>query len=303
MIAHCSPSHTDMNPSPIASPVGWAGVHEQLWFINGLQSSLFPARNDDDGEVVNGMTLRKRKAEANGEGVRTRKRTRSSANAHIEDADDAAADTSNLAAHHDTSPSSTQLDKTAQLDTTDHTPDIDAHPEISAVAPEHTRRSTRQSQGTSTPSAIDTPTSLPANEESITPPPQRSVNIKPRARSSSSAVSCASGSTLAMSENGSGSGADTCVEPDDASEYSKNAKRSGKTKEKEHGEEIKGEKEEVQEVRVSARVRRLAPKKAEAEAQMREEELAHLGLNAGVEGKSTKKKRARGRRARKSYGS
>ena len=40
-----------MNPSPIASPVGWAGVHEQLWFINGLQKSLFPDRSDDDGEA------------------------------------------------------------------------------------------------------------------------------------------------------------------------------------------------------------------------------------------------------------
>ena len=46
-----------MNPSPIASPVGWAGIQEQLWLINGIQKSIFENNgNLENGETVNGMT-------------------------------------------------------------------------------------------------------------------------------------------------------------------------------------------------------------------------------------------------------
>ncbi len=58
-----------MNPCPIASPVGWIGVPENMWLVDGMQAQCFPPR--PIAKKVNGMTLRKRKARELKEGDAT----------------------------------------------------------------------------------------------------------------------------------------------------------------------------------------------------------------------------------------
>lgn len=73
--------YEDLVPCPIDSPIGWIGIRENLWFVEGLQLNLFPQKKEGK-KANNGMLLRKRKEQAAGVAVvedvaeRPRKRTR-----------------------------------------------------------------------------------------------------------------------------------------------------------------------------------------------------------------------------------
>ena len=55
---------TELRPCPISSSVGWMGIQENTWALEGLQSLYVPAQIVPQ-KKAGGMTLRKRKAAAN----------------------------------------------------------------------------------------------------------------------------------------------------------------------------------------------------------------------------------------------
>ncbi|THG94371.1 hypothetical protein EW026_g7093 [Hermanssonia centrifuga] len=239
-----------MSPSPVASPVGWAGIRDQLWLLNGIQRSIFPNKCEGEGEgetASNGMTLRKRKSRSSAMAVadRPRKRTRTTAvhdlekeNAHLFGVDvEDVKETENETLSDLPFSAIANLDKAAKVEVinADFEPSIvlDALP---APSPEHspvekavplpdtTRRSSRQGHGrgaTSTPDAH--PASLPDATGPTVKPQRRSLV---RARSSSSASEA--GSSTAVSDNGSTASLETCVEAElDASGVVGNKRKRG----------------------------------------------------------------------------
>lgn len=60
----CSRLHVELKPCPIVSPVGWLGLPESVWALQGLQSTFIPPPPQPEKPKTGGMTLRKRKATA-----------------------------------------------------------------------------------------------------------------------------------------------------------------------------------------------------------------------------------------------
>lgn len=269
-----------MSPSPIASPIGWAGVHEQLWLIHGLQASIFLHKNDgEDGDVVNGMTLRKRKSRGDGASERSKKKVKASGVVgHKENGTFGVVHRDAEGAVEAAGGEMTAPDNLEYAIGDEHA--AAAHAPSSDPAPDPTRRSARQAHRraatasvTATPTPDLAPAALPAIEEA--PQDLATRRIASRARSSSSAVS---GSTTAVSE--SGSMADTCVDEDEGRPAKKrrtSQNKKGKPQRQQRADEQEKDTEEkvLEEelkVRASTRVRKLAPKKAQAIAQEEEEE-------------------------------
>ncbi|EKM54020.1 uncharacterized protein PHACADRAFT_257601, partial [Phanerochaete carnosa HHB-10118-sp] len=235
----------DLSPCPIESPVGWLGIQENLWLVDGLQASLFPTKKEGK-KVDNGMLLRKRKAQANAAAIsqaqagatgeleeRPRKRTRTAKANEKENAEQAEVPTApmpqpDIIEAPDAPAENIHADKVTKLELigaelppastleVESATNRSAGHQMAAPSPEPTRRSTRQANKKNpTPSAASTPMteigSLPDTLSPISSAPASVDEPRPplkRARSSSSS----SGSSTAVSDTGSGG--DTAVEPD-----------------------------------------------------------------------------------------
>lgn len=273
----------DLSPCPIESPVGWLGIPENLWLVDGLQASLFPTKKEGK-KVDNGMLLRKRKAQANASAAihaqdgatavleeRPRKRTRT-AKAHEKEVNEQAElpaaplpeviEAPAASAENNHTDKATKLELigvelpptgTVEVEQVANRPANRHHEEPS---PEPTRRSARQAKKNNPAvSTASTPmTELGSLPETLSPMSSAPASVdeqRPpitRARSSSSS----SGSSTAVSD--AGSGGDTAVEPDSNELLNKG---KGKAKQEDDTDAVDNEKAPI---RTSGRVRKPAKK-------------------------------------------
>ncbi|GJE97418.1 hypothetical protein PsYK624_136360 [Phanerochaete sordida] len=274
----------DFSPCPIESPVGWLGIQENLWLVDGLQASQFPTKKEGK-KVDNGMLLRKRKAHASAAAAaqvhvgaageleeRPRKRTRTTKVAEKQVAEEAElatppvpqsdiAEAPTVLVEHHHADKATKLELIGVELPPSSTLEVEVVAKHSAdrqaeePSPEPTRRSARQaSKKNPATSAASTPmTELGSLPETLSPMSSAPASVdeqRPtltRARSSSSS----SGSSTAVSDTGSGG--DTAVEPD-SNEGSSKGKGKAKLEDEADADVEKAP------VRTSGRVRKPAKK-------------------------------------------
>lgn len=310
-VVSCAP---DLSPCPIASPVGWLGISENLWLVDGLQASVFPTKKEGK-KVDNGMLLRKRKAQANAAAAaqvqggatgdleeRPRKRTRTTkasekCNTEHAEVPVALVPQSDVVEAPEVSVEKPQADKATKLELIGvdlpppSTLEVQSAPagpgghHLVEPSPEPTRRSARQANKKNpAASAASTPMSdIASLPDTLSPMSSASASVdeqRPsitRARSSSSS----SGSSTAVSDTGSGG--DTAVEPDSIEGA---AKGKGKATQEDDVDVTGTEKAPV---RTSGRVRKPAKKALHVEE---EEILPKKVAAAPAENRKTRAKRS-----------
>ena len=278
--------------------MGWQGIAENLWLVEGLQASIHPTKKEGK-RVDNGMLLRKRKAQAARSGPAStesgeppKKRTRTSKAAGKENTEgDATAQTSELPAlplpqldviQPTDAPGAVEqpLNKTAKLELMgvdspfsgmDVLASAAAQPSTRASAapatasPEVVRRSARQANRrlpAGAASGASTPmtdiTSLPGTLSPVPSVPAEVEEVQRPPMTRARSSSASSGSSTAVSETGSAG--DTAVEPDSVeTEGHAKTKSGGKRKRAEEDVDIEGDAEKAP-VRTSGRVRKPAKK-------------------------------------------
>lgn len=315
-------SRPELSPCPIESPVGWIGIPENMWLLDGLQSSLFPTKKEGK-KVENGMLLRKRKAQANAAAAalaalpadveeRPKKRTRTTKATEKENTEVAAsADPSELPAlplpQLDVIPSTEEdkpVDKAMKLELIGvnspftESVVIESSParparhtvQAGAASPEVTRRSTRQANKKlpgGPASAASTPmTELGSLPDTLSPVSSVPAEVEEAQRppiTRARSSSSSSGSSTAVSDTGSGG--DTAVEPD-AVESDGKGKASAKRKRVDEEAQAEADKTAV---RTSGRVRKPAKKVLHVDEEALSPKKAAATL---VEGRKTRAKRS-----------